>query len=516
MASYTWPSGSGGGGGVSGVSSLNSLTGDLTLVGGSGITVTPSGSNLTIAATGGGSGTVTSVALAVPSFLSVSGSPITSAGTITLALVTELANVVFAGPATGSAATPTFRSLVSADLPFTIGNLTDTGTDGITVTGGTGSIIGSGVTISQHVADTTHSGYLASADWNTFNGKQSALTIGSLTDTGTDGITITGGTGAVIGSGTVVSQHVSDTTHNGYLSSADWNTFNGKGSGNGSVTSVTFTGDGTILSSTPSSAVTTTGTLTAALKTQNANVVLAGPATGSAANPTFRALVSADLPATLTFIAPTVQNLSSSGTYTTPTSPRSPLYIRIICIGAGGGGSGSSIQASADGGTGTGGATSVFGSSLISAAGGQGGVFNSGTPASGGAVSLGTAKGVAYVGGAGGGVSQVGLDTTGFSAGGYGGGNPLGGFGSGGTANQNGTTAAVGTGGGGGGAGSPADGYAGQGGGAGGYVDGIISSPLSTYFYSVGAGGAIGTAGTGGFTGGMGADGSITVWEYYQ
>ncbi|HXB13346.1 MAG TPA: hypothetical protein VNZ45_15270, partial [Bacteroidia bacterium] len=54
--------GSGGSGG-SGVSSLNSLTGTLNLVAGTGITVTPSGSNITIAATGAGSGTVTSVSV---------------------------------------------------------------------------------------------------------------------------------------------------------------------------------------------------------------------------------------------------------------------------------------------------------------------------------------------------------------------------------------------------------------------------------------------------------------------
>jgi len=59
-------------------------------------------------------------------------------------------------------------------------------------------------------------------------GKQPLLTIGNLTDAGTDGITITGGTGAVIGSGASLSQHVSDATHNGYLSSSDWSTFNNK------------------------------------------------------------------------------------------------------------------------------------------------------------------------------------------------------------------------------------------------------------------------------------------------
>ena len=116
----------------------------------------------------------------------------------------------------------TFNSKQAA---LTFGNLTDVGTDGITVTGGTGAVIGSGTSISQHVADATHNGYLSQTDWSTFNGKQNALSFGNLTDVGTDGITVTGGTGAVIGSGTSISQHVADATHNGYLSSTDWNSF---------------------------------------------------------------------------------------------------------------------------------------------------------------------------------------------------------------------------------------------------------------------------------------------------
>jgi hypothetical protein len=70
--------------------------------------------------------------------------------------------------------------------------------------------------------------------------------------------------------------------------------------GSGSVTSVTFTGDGTILSSTPSAPVTTTGTLLATLKTQPAGTIFAGPATGGPALPTFRAIVASDLPAGIT------------------------------------------------------------------------------------------------------------------------------------------------------------------------------------------------------------------------
>lgn len=71
------------------------------------------------------------------------------------------------------------------------------------------------------------------------------------------------------------------------------------GGGVGTVTSVTYTGDGVVQSATPTTAVTTSGTLTATLKTQTANTHLAGPTTGAAATPTFRAMVTADLPAAL-------------------------------------------------------------------------------------------------------------------------------------------------------------------------------------------------------------------------
>lgn len=66
--------------------------------------------------------------------------------------------------------------------------------------------------------------------------------------------------------------------------------------GSGTVTSVTFTGDGIIDSSSASSAVTTSGTVTATVIQQAKNTVLAGPTTGSNANPSFRALIGADLP----------------------------------------------------------------------------------------------------------------------------------------------------------------------------------------------------------------------------
>lgn len=62
-------------------------------------------------------GTVISIGMTVPNIMSVSGSPITSTGTLAVTLATQTMNTIFAGPTTGSAATPTFRALVSADIP---------------------------------------------------------------------------------------------------------------------------------------------------------------------------------------------------------------------------------------------------------------------------------------------------------------------------------------------------------------------------------------------------------------
>ncbi|MBO9542868.1 hypothetical protein J7643_19955, partial [bacterium] len=59
-----------------------------------------------------------SVGLSLPSIFTVTGSPVNAgAGTLTAALATQAANQVFAGPASGGAVAPSFRSLVVADLP---------------------------------------------------------------------------------------------------------------------------------------------------------------------------------------------------------------------------------------------------------------------------------------------------------------------------------------------------------------------------------------------------------------
>lgn len=76
--------------------------------------------NCTGSGGGGGSGTVTSVGLSDGSsspIFSIAGTPVTSSGTLIETLLTQSANTCLAGPTSGGAAQPTFRSLVANDIP---------------------------------------------------------------------------------------------------------------------------------------------------------------------------------------------------------------------------------------------------------------------------------------------------------------------------------------------------------------------------------------------------------------
>lgn len=90
---------------------------------GSGIQIVFGANTITISATGagggGGSGTVTSVGLSTDNVIyatPATNSPITTSGTLALALKTQIDNVTLIGPVSGSAAAPTFRLISGADL----------------------------------------------------------------------------------------------------------------------------------------------------------------------------------------------------------------------------------------------------------------------------------------------------------------------------------------------------------------------------------------------------------------
>ena len=194
---------------------------------------------------------------------------------------------------------------------------------------------------------------------------------------------------------------------------------------------------------------------------------------------------------------------SGSGTYYTPSGV---AWLRVRMVGGGGGGKGAPNA----GGAGSNGSNTTFGSSFLIAGGGLGssdvGSYNTGTggTASGGQINL---------QGAPGGTGSQG----GSQQGGPGGSSAFGGAGAGGWNGIAGFAAITnsGSGGGGGGMSLGSGSNSGGGGGSGGYVEAYISSPASSYTYTVGAGGGGGTAGTSGYAGGGGGSGIIIVEENY-
>jgi hypothetical protein len=147
--------------------------------GGGRVFVKQDGGNSTNWTALGGGGSVSSVGLSLPSsILLVSGSPVTTSGTLTGSLVSQIANSVWAGPASGANAPPTFRLLGSTDIPnlsaakITSGQGTlSSGTTGLFISGGTNSLL-TNASITIQTASGSQPGLLSAADWTTFNGKQ--------------------------------------------------------------------------------------------------------------------------------------------------------------------------------------------------------------------------------------------------------------------------------------------------------------------------------------------------------
>lgn len=191
---------------------------------------------------------VTSIALSLPSIFSVSGSPVTSSGTITTTLATQSANFIFAGPVSGGVAAPSFRALVIADLPTSIPNA-NLANSAITVSAGTGLTGGGSVSL----------------------GGSTTLNIGN-----------TGVTAGTYNFATIT------VNAQGQITSAS------SGSVSGSVSSVALALPASVFS-VSGSPITSVGTLTGSFVSQSANTFFAAP-NGASGTPVFRSIVQADVP----------------------------------------------------------------------------------------------------------------------------------------------------------------------------------------------------------------------------
>ena len=136
----------------------------------------PNTNTLTASATAGGTflSSVGFADLSTAPIYTIANSPLTANGTLDITLKTQTANYVFAGPTTGVAAQPTFRALVSADIPNNAASTTGTAA-GLSVTlaatsGGTGQSVyavgdllyASSTTALSRLADVARGSYLAS------------------------------------------------------------------------------------------------------------------------------------------------------------------------------------------------------------------------------------------------------------------------------------------------------------------------------------------------------------------
>lgn len=197
------------------------LFGDVTISAGSGIILTQTSNDISIASTAGG-GSVTDVS--VVSANGFAGTVANSTTTPAITLTTSISGILKGNGTAISAAT----AGTDYQAPITQGNLSESTSSVLTITGGTNAIIGSGTTIEVKQSSGSQSGYLSSTDWTTFNSKEPALTKGNLTESTSSVLTISGGSNAVIGSGTSIQVKQSSSSQSGYLSSTDWSTFNGK------------------------------------------------------------------------------------------------------------------------------------------------------------------------------------------------------------------------------------------------------------------------------------------------
>lgn len=294
-----------------GVTSTFSNTLPTVLTPNYGLAVNSGGNGWTLVPVAGG-GSVTSVALSAPGELSVSGTPITSSGTLTLSWASQTQNKVFASP-NGSTGTPSFRALVAADIPSL--SLTSQSSGAalngqVLVANGSGgvtfsSLPGSGTVTSVSLSlpgiftvsgsPVTGSGtltaVLASQAQNLVFASPSGVsgTPSFRALAASDLPAMVGATSGVSGTAGAVPAPAAGQQASFLRGDGSW----------ASVTLGTVTSVGVATPaefSVSGSPVTGSGTITISKANQSANTVWAGPSGGPAAQPAFRAIIPADLP----------------------------------------------------------------------------------------------------------------------------------------------------------------------------------------------------------------------------
>ena len=169
---------------------------------------------------GGGTGTVTSVGLSAPAAFSITGSPITGAGTLAIAGA-GTANDYIKGDGTLSV----FSSAAVASIT---GGASTIATSNLDTSKALNS--NSSGKVVANITTATELAYLSGVTSNVqtqLDGKGPSYTLGSVSSSPTSVLVITG-SGAPVNGSLTFTINQSTASANGYLSSTDWNTFNNK------------------------------------------------------------------------------------------------------------------------------------------------------------------------------------------------------------------------------------------------------------------------------------------------
>lgn len=309
-----------GGAGTPAFRSLTYL--DLPLTAGLNIAITPSGSSFVISSPG--SGNVASVGLVAPVEFTVTGSPVTTSGNLTFTKANQNANQIYAGPASGAAAQPTFRSQVYLDLPLLSGpniTLTPSGNNYVIGSAASGSVTLVGLVLPNifNVSGSpiTSSGNLTATLANQASG---AFLLGPISGGVATPAFRQAVAGDIFGAAfnlLVAGPNITLTPDNDAktltITAAAGSS---GGGGSGTVTTVTKSGTQSPVYSLTITNPTTTPNLALTLLPAASATFLGGPTSGADANPTYRVIQFSDLPVgTYTVNYSTILNklASSSG-----------------------------------------------------------------------------------------------------------------------------------------------------------------------------------------------------------